>query len=106
MTAAERVFIKEYKAYSNDFGWDIDSTRYFLELLLKVPMFRVISFDDDVGNETGLSIKDFSPGITKTEVHDIFRHGRVVQVLLSWWLMYWCGDEILMNNFIVQYTIP
>ena len=45
-----------------------------MEVLLEVPMYRVIEPDADFGNITGLCIKDFSPGSTKTEVCDIFSH--------------------------------
>ena len=48
--------------------------RYLLEVFPNVPIFRAIGFDADVGNETGLRIKDFIPGSTETEVRNIFRH--------------------------------
>ena len=47
--------------------------RYLIEVLLEVPVFRVMSVTDD-GNATGLRIKDFSPASDKTAVRDIFRH--------------------------------
>ena len=54
-------------------GWSMAATLYLLEFLLRVPEYRVIGPEADIGNATGLRARGYSPTSTELEVRTILR---------------------------------